>query len=353
MPAGGVELPATRCGDLFFVDVLLDGAGPLHLLLDTGAEVSVLDVETDRALAGDGRRAGTNATGSGGQAQVIESWRRADVVAVGGFELRDVDLAVMDLGGLRAAVGGRFDGILGYSAFQGVLLELDYPGDRVRVAPGELPDVDGAEVLGLASRLRPYVSLRRADGSYLQALIDTGATGALSLPDLDGFELRAPPVLLGRSHGVGGSTPVEAARLRGTLRLGRHELRDPVIASSRKGGRLGGAALRDFVVTLDARGRKVSLRRALEGPVLFEEVRGLSVVLDLDGDGWRVSEVYGEAADGPLAVGDRIEAVDGVAVSELGCARFGLFREAAAVVLRVRRDGALQDVLAPVRILVR
>lgn len=346
-----ISLPAVLCGDLFFVVATIDGEGDLYLLVDTGAEVSVLDTKVHRRLPGMGRSTAAMATGSGGVSQGIEAWRRLERVRIGEFELREVDVAVMDLSSIEVAVGHRLDGILGYAAFQDVLVELDYPAAAIRIIDEALPEPDGVEVLALASRARPYVSLK-SNGKYLQALLDTGATGALSLPhltEMDGFQ---PPQLLGRSHGVGGATHQGGVRLRGSLMLGRHELRQPVVLSSQTAGRLGGGVLRHFVVVIDAARKRVAFRRSSEEPITFGPVRGLSVELDLLGDAWVVAAVYGVAVGGPLTVGDRIVAVDGVRIAELGCSRFAVFRggeaRRASLNLSLWRDGERFEVAAPV-----
>lgn len=348
---GGVYLPATRCGDLFFVEATLDRLEGRYLLVDTGAEVSVLDSRVHGALVGSGRATDATATGSGGVSQGIEAWRRLDKIAMGEFVLTDVEVAVMDLSSIEVALGHRLDGILGYSAFLGYLVELDYPSATIRVGTGALPEPDGLDVLSLASRARPYVSLK-SDGKYMQALLDTGATGALSLPNLESMDGQRPPTVLGRSHGVGGSTQQGGVRLRGSLMLGKHELQQPVVLSSKTSGRLGGGLLRHFVVTIDAEQKKVALRRDSDDPIIFGPVRGLSVELDLRGDAWVVTEVYGAAVGGPLRKGDRIVAVNEVLIAAMGCDRFGVFRgkdTQETLRLSVWRRGAKIEVVAPIR----
>jgi len=346
-----VYLPATRCGDLFFVEATLDGVENRFLLVDTGAEVSVLDSKLNGLLAGSGRSTDATAIGSGGASQGIEAWRRVGHITMGEFALTGVEAAVMDLSSIEVAVGHRLDGILGYSAFLGHLVELDYPAATIRIGKGALPEADGKDVLSLASRARPYVSLKR-DGKYIQALLDTGATGALSLPNLESMDGEEPPTVLGRSHGVGGPTRQGGVRLRGSLMLGKHELKQPVVLSSQTSGRLGGGLLRHFVVTIDAERKKVALRRDSKDPITFGPVRGLSVELALRGDAWVVTEVYGAAVGGPLRKGDRIVAVNGVLIAAMGCDRFGVFRgkdTQETLRLSVWRNRVKIEVVAPVR----
>ena len=349
--AGPATLPSERCGDLFFVEVTVGDARALSMLLDTGSQVTVIDDGVAPIVGGVRRDDAMAVSDSGGGGSVIREWIRVESLRVGALELRRLDVAVLDLDGLAVALGRTIDGVLGFTAFRSVLLTLDYPAGVARVDVGRLASTDVGEVFAYRDSSRPHVPLR-LDGRTFPALVDSGATPAIAMDALGMLEFTTAPAQVGRSTGVSGRTAVRAARMIGDGRVGRHGLRTPVVRSSRRGARVGGAFLRHFVVTFDATSRRVRLQRDGDDPVPFDAVRGLGVGLDDAADCWIVADLYG-APDGPLRIGDEIVSVGGRAVSGFGCERLTFLDHLPSVALIVRRGGVEQELDVPVRVLVR
>jgi hypothetical protein len=204
------------------VPVLLNG-GLAHMLLDTGAERSVIS----RAAAA---RLGlpfdpwveTTMRGAGGE---LETHRNADVqiATLGGVRL--VQRATQP--GLSLAVAsfglGGADGLLGGDILRHFTLDLDFPAGRMALRPARwAPPVGNSVPLTL---LWPDLLLApvRLDGQMLTALVDTGASA--SLVNARGLHrLGLTPAAMAQDQSaataaIGGRLPVRVHRF-SELRLG-------------------------------------------------------------------------------------------------------------------------------------
>jgi hypothetical protein len=156
------------------------------------------------------------------------------------------------------------DGILGLNLFSEFLLTLDYAGKRVRLERGQLPEPDGAEVLGYETvNGVPSVEVG-VGGLKLKGHIDTGNTiGAFILPEsvVKGLPLASPPVAAGAGTTVSSRVELKAARLKDSIRLGRFEFTEPrvVFPALTDDVNIGSDAFRDFAVTFDQKNKRLRL----------------------------------------------------------------------------------------------
>jgi hypothetical protein len=150
LAAGGLlpavaQMPELRggamldCAGLPCVDVTLESGKHLKMLIDTGDVNSVLDPQVAKALGlevlpvkdADGKD--------------LPGYGKAVLhgLKVGDAELGDLKVLVMDLAGFMAKDQmPKSDGLLAYTAFKGRMLEMDYPGRKVRfsdVLTGDVP----------------------------------------------------------------------------------------------------------------------------------------------------------------------------------------------------------------------
>ena len=133
VPPGGTTVPMLDLGGRPMVEVRINGKGPYSVMLDTGANVTVIDATLVKEL-------GLNSQASG--ALEIDELRLGDVV-VHGFQAHAMR------GGLPAFGGAApLRGILSAAAFPGHLVVLDYPHHWVIVTPGSLPAADDQRVFG-------------------------------------------------------------------------------------------------------------------------------------------------------------------------------------------------------------
>jgi hypothetical protein len=171
-----VEFPFKLRAGLIWVQV--DGPRgetPLHFILDSGAEASVIDLATARrlhlALGQPVTVRGINDTTSG-------YWTDSLRAQMGGVSLSTKYLA-MDLSALSAACHREVDGLIGADFFAGRVVQIDFAKEKVRLLESCRPGLKD-EVLPLqvqAARLRVPVEVMGFGKGW--ARLDTGCASAL------------------------------------------------------------------------------------------------------------------------------------------------------------------------------
>jgi len=261
-PAGATVLPLDFYRNVPVVEVMLNGRGPYRMFLDTGAQGSVLDdslvKELQLPVVGE-----TSITSPGGQ-PIPAKRVQIENIKLGDFTKAGVTAIEMD----RSRLGNGPEvprGVLSAnSLFAGSTITLNYPAKQVWVAAGELPVPDQREIFGYGADERlPVVPLRIA-GKEMLVHLDSGAPSAVTLPMARAAELplEAPPVVIGRGRRVDREVVIYGAKLRGTLQLGRFTFENPELRfdeSVTEYGTVGFGILKDFVVTLDNKNRRIRL----------------------------------------------------------------------------------------------
>lgn len=323
------RLPAELCRGLFIVELAFprqDGAGAetLRFLLDTGAWPTSVDPDSVARLTGR-PVSGSTATLSDGRS--------------GPLRLTRLPASYHRMGDLSLALGRRIDGILGHSAFTGVLLTLDYPRGEVRVEAGELPEPDGETVWPTHGSDRPYLPLDLGERT-VQVLVDSGYSGGLTLRADDPVDWAAPPRSTGAVVRYSSVALTRAGRTSESWRLGPASIEGPVVRVAEHSRLIGSEVLRHFAWTFDQRHRRVRIAAAGGGPVRLPAERGSGLALAPRGDEFEVLALLpGTPAEASgVRVGDRLLAVDGVPVAERGCV--GITETAASEqLLTLRRGG--------------
>jgi hypothetical protein len=283
----------------------------------------------------------------------------------------------MSLESLEPRLGRPLAGVLGHDFIRHFVIEVDYPGRRLRFHdPARFSYAGQGVVLAIeldaghpfvAARLRlgPGTSGRSIEG---RLLVDTGAdlTLLLSSPFVKRHELLSGEARRIRhySHGVGGDTCDWVGRL-AALELGGLKFTDPLVvfsestggatASPDYAGILGGQVLERFRTFLDYPGRKLILE---PGPRAFQpfdhDMSGLQLML-------RSGEIVVErvieatpAAEAGLEPGDVLVAVAGVAAAEIAlpALRHRLKQPGQSLAIELRRAGAHARVTLETRKLV-
>jgi hypothetical protein len=170
------------------LDVTVKGR-PLYMLLDTGVDPSLIDLDQARALGlpvdrHDGGEA--SGFGAGKGATVFPS--RIEGLAIGGRGFARFDALASDMRGISTAYGRRLDGVLGLSFLQDKAVLIDYPHRRLAIftRAGEAASTVGT------CRLRWSVPLRTVEGfpvipgfrlgaAAAPVSFDTGANGSIGL----------------------------------------------------------------------------------------------------------------------------------------------------------------------------
>jgi aspartyl protease family protein len=130
-----VTVPVTRVGRSLVVQVRINGLREARLIVDTGADITVLssDIARDLGLNGSGRSTSMtlNTVGGSVRADVV----RVESLGVGTAEVKNVAVAVHDLPDAQAGV----DGLLGLTFLDRFLVTLDAQKGELQLRQRESP----------------------------------------------------------------------------------------------------------------------------------------------------------------------------------------------------------------------
>lgn len=174
-------LPMTPGGELLEIAVAVNGQ-PVRAVVDTGAQFSAIDrglaqsLGLERTLAAPVLAYGV----SGGPS--LTHTVRFDLAAPGLF-VEGVRAAALDLAGLSAVTGRAFRLLIGRDVLRRLTFEADFPRRRLRfLDPQRVRPAGRDRVVALGRRSgAPVLPVVVESRPPLDVLLDTGATGVLSL----------------------------------------------------------------------------------------------------------------------------------------------------------------------------
>lgn len=356
-------IPATpaaivvRLDDLGVVSTMIDGKGPYHFVLDTGAGITVLTPEFAKQahLMGGGS---LQATGSGGTVTVQQLVLRS--VAVGRAEVRNVAAAIIPLPPDFTYQGdyGTIDGVLGYSFLSHFAVTIDMQHHRVTLtSPKVYQALPGATSEAADLSDNTPVVRARADETPGFFKLDTGDNGWLTLTApfvaAHGFARRYPGGVPQLSEGVGGMDRARTVRIR-SFTIGGATLHDePTSLSFATTGILGGTTgnvgddiLRRFVFTVDYARKRVDFTpNGLIGAYAPYKRTGVAATRQPDGTLRVIAvEPNAAAARAGIKVGDTLVALNGYPLARLDTAQMSEAIAADTVTYTVRRGSSEREV---------
>ena len=367
-PAPVATLPFHRYMNLIFLDVGVNGAGPLSFNLDSGLETSVLDSAQAQGL-GLELRERQQVPVPGGSVELAV----ADGVRFGieGLALPPRRVTTLPLTIFAPVLGRPIHGTLGHDLFSTYVVEIDYAAERLRLyAPDSYVYRGSGEILPLTIEdNQPFVAAEIIQPGRApipaKIKIDTGSADALGL---NGSFVQATGLIPQTQRSVpspgvalGGITENFVARL-GALRLGRFTLPNIVAGYSRDlrrggdAGTMGGEVLRRFRVIFDYARRRLILEpnQHLDEPFRYDS-SGLFLVTEAQNSAaLKILRVGPDtpAAEAGLREGDVITAIDGAAPPSLERVREMLSRPGERRRLRVRAGTASQEISLRLRPLI-
>lgn len=330
------------------------------IVVDSGAGITVVDQELAAAagLKGQGQ---VTARGVGGEGRPVQLCRGV-TLRLGDLELPPLTVAILDLGEVHRKIGRRMPVILGKELFHARPVTVDYAQSRLVLhEPDNFVPPAGAHELPL----RPLddghvmVQLQLEDLPPCWCMVDTGSgdTVMFHLPYVRENGLLQRWERLGERtvSGVGGFVLAKQARAHAVTFAGVQFAAVPVslatdprgaMASATSDGTLGAGLLSRFVVTFDHAGKRLLLVPAADAVTRSFRADRLGLT-PVEQDGAVVLEHVGAgspAAEAGLRAGDRITAIDGVAVDVRSFRqRFQAVREAAAgTVVTIRIGGGAE-----------
>lgn len=261
IPRKGVSLPMGSDPDgRPLVKVEVNGEGPYNFILDTGADEIAIDEDLKKEL-----RLETLATAGKNSAGTTVRIRS---INMGGAILEGVTIKTFLPHGMFGT-GDVPRGVLSAESFPGYLLILDYPGKRILVRKGKLPAADShTRFQYTREQTLPNVPIRVA-GTEIRMHVDSGSPGTVTLPTkfLKELPLISEPTQVGTARTVYGASAVWTAGIKGRVELGQYQL-DPKVNFSDvnplpgpMAGNMGYRVLRQFVITLDAKNRRIQFDR--------------------------------------------------------------------------------------------
>ncbi|MBP9145443.1 MAG: aspartyl protease family protein [Thermoanaerobaculia bacterium] len=297
------------------------------LLLDSGAGMSVLD----RAFAQSAGLEAAGAVAARGTGGVTEAGMVEGVTLdLGGLRMGPMAAAVIDLSEIAQKSGRTMPMILGKELFHAVVVDVDYPGKRIRfhdparfryAGPGRstelLPGEDGHK----------SVRLQMEGGEPVVVGLDTGQGGALTVfghyAEERGF-LAGRPLSEAKSGGVGGFRISKTGTLRSVTLAGFEIPNVPVtfhtenlkgaFDTRRQAGNLGAGLLNRFRVLFDYENARLWLE---PGPasVFTEPLPRDRTGLQFEIDGTELVVVFvapgSPAQETGWVEGERVRALDG------------------------------------------
>jgi hypothetical protein len=259
-------IPVVLVGDHVLVQVRVNGSEPVWFLLDSGA-ATILGAKCAARL-GLATQGVERGNGVGGEA--IEATTASNVrLALPGVEFSEARVVVVPLDAVETGLGRPVDGILGNSILRRSVVTVDYARKTLRVVDPAAYEYRGGGTVVPLTLERDLVfasaTVKAPGHDPVSGLFEIDSGGG------HGVILNAPFVregglLEGNTWprvgvgGLGGTMPAREGRLEwvkmGTARVDApeallSEATGGLYASGEFDGNIGGAVLRQFVVTFD------------------------------------------------------------------------------------------------------
>ncbi len=278
--AGALTVPFNFSHGVIELDVAV-GRVPLHMLLDTGIDPSVIDLARADSL---GLRIDR---GSGGEVSGVGSATHAEGydteivgLEIGGRSFSAIEAGATNLAAVSSAYGRRLDGMLGYSFLKGRIVLIDYAAKQVSILD-QASDAAAATkrcakhfstpMRFLKGESWPLIADFRLGAGFAPVTLDTGSNDTLSLYqgalDLNGLRAVLRKESQASSTGLRGSALLTKYRIDAPIGIGplvlpaaeKMTLRDEKGSAATRFGNLGNALLARLtpVMLLDYRDREM------------------------------------------------------------------------------------------------
>lgn len=249
-PSTAAVAPIELIHDKPYVEVMVNGRGPYRFLIDTGTGTQALispELVHELGIPTVGHARLTDPSGQGEQ--------RSDVVwveslKIGGVEFEEVQAIEHRL--FREEQNCQ--GVLGFSLFEDYLLTLDYPGRRMILTSGTLPERAAGSRVPFRIQDGVPIAKLQIDGLGVEAQVDTGGDG-LSIPDAIAGQMKfqSTPVEYGTAESLATRFSLRAARLQPDVHFGLYAFRKAFVEinSAFPLVNIGSTPLKNFVITFD------------------------------------------------------------------------------------------------------
>ena len=247
LPGGSAKVPMVGTKTLPLVEIKINGRGPYKLLVDTAANVTLLQMRVADEL----------------KLRVLRPGDSSKLVAVESMEIGNARFRDLVVG--ARAWDEKIDGVLGFNVFANCLITMDYPAQTLEMRNGALPVADGATVFRYGLDNRSPTLEMTVGKTRMTMLLDTGAVQSIVLSEKDAAKLEFRSALKTGSQlwtFDTGKTHARVGRLAGDVVFGASRVKEPTVhVSGEDPPLIGSDFLEDFVITFDQRNQTVSIVR--------------------------------------------------------------------------------------------
>ena len=330
-----VVVPSLTCGDYFLIplEIDLDSDGQsttLTAIFDTGG--SSFHVDPDAVVRAGGK--------------VVQGRQRVTLrnLTAGPLTIRKIRPNLRQLDHLSQALGIEVDLFLPFRTFKNYLLTLDFPKQEIRIARGRLPPPDDKTIFDARGPdRRPYLEVSIAGHDH-RLLVDSGASGSISIHENREFSWVSPLVPASVGQGMTKLFFSDIGRLDATVEIAGVGIRQPLVRIVADTELIGSKIMRPFAWTFDQKSRRLRITPASPEPLLMSPKRGTGAIVIPHEAGYEVVKVLPNtpAEREGLLIGDIIVAADGVRILEQDCGRWDE-QYLAETMLTVLRDSEVID----------
>ncbi|MGE5322258.1 MAG: aspartyl protease family protein [Actinomycetota bacterium] len=314
-----------------FVNVMINGKGPFHMILDTGANLAVSPQVAEEAGL---KSQGSGTTGGVGEKSVEYQLTHVRELSFGPVRLHDLSCSIISTADSGAVFGKvRVDGFFGLEVFRNYVVRHDYIKRQLFFYDAKTYAYSGPGESILFEREGNIPLIHaRFDGVLGRFGVDTGARSALILYGpfvaanhiAEKYQARFQGI---SGWGIGG--PVRSYMIRArSLKIGRFELhgliarlstnKSGATAQADKAGLIGPDVLKQFTFICDyARHRLIFEKNSHFG--LRDSYDRAGMWLAQKGDNFEVYDVIpgGPADHAGLKAGDIVLAINGTSTAQL------------------------------------
>ncbi|MSU45661.1 MAG: hypothetical protein EXS42_00675 [Lacunisphaera sp.] len=354
-------LPAHIISNFFVVETRWTDGHTYRFLLDTGSTVTYVAPDLAKRFAVKERKGTPPRTvrvrsANGGEIELPSITLQKLTLADATFER--VPALVFDFVDLSGHLGVRIDGLIGFPVFRDTLLTLDYPGERLVIAPYPVVPPPAAKPLPRTSSIAfnnqqgtPLIPIQMGNESFI-VLIDSGSDGSLSLNPVGLHPRFANSPRLGTLiSSLQGDRRQLTGRLNLDVFIGAHTIKKPIVDLTDQLSSIGGEFLRHFVLTFDQRRNRVTFVRDADGTVTMGPRRSSGLSFARSPVYWRVLTVIPDTptAQLPVQTGDLCVRINGEPVEKWTFERYAALVKSAAKITHTFLTGAREtDLEIPV-----
>ena len=244
LDAAIVRTPMVGTKTLPLVHVTLNNKGPYKLLVDSAANVTILQMRVADEL----------------QLPVLRPGDKSKLVALKDMRIGGAHFEDMVVG--AKAWDEAIDGVLGFNVFAELLLTMDYPNQQLILKKGELPATNGKDIFtyGLDNR-SPTLEITIGK-ERLNILVDTGARQALVIPNSIASKLKfagelTPGPKMSTFHTAASDSRI--GNLADELAMGIHRIVGTKVHIWEDVPVLGSDLFKDFVLTFDQKNLRLRI----------------------------------------------------------------------------------------------